>query len=202
MSHEIALGCFRTLSILHFSIHTRARFQRSDRENRGNEGDGKGMTGDRQTDRQTDRGNTGRRNLSRENTNGYINATWKDIRSREGRIIPVIEYDGLKRWIPTVLKFLIFPLYKLTYSLYIFLSLLLIYIYSLIADSFANHWFRVWISIEDVQTAGCRSNIDKEQSSEVWLEDWRGKMLYSFKNRILVPQFQKKTKRSNIKLLV
>lgn len=67
------------------SVYTLTRFQRSDRENRGNEGDGKRMTGDRQTDR----GNTGRRNLSCENTNGYINATWKDIRSRErtGRIV-------------------------------------------------------------------------------------------------------------------
>lgn len=30
--------------------------------------------------------------------------------------------------------------------------------------SFADHWFRFWISIEDVETAGCRSNIDEEQS--------------------------------------
>lgn len=30
--------------------------------------------------------------------------------------------------------------------------------------SFADHWFRFWISIEDVETAECRSNIDEEQS--------------------------------------
>lgn len=62
-----------TLLILHFCIH--------DRENRRNEGDGKGMTG-RQTDRQTDRGEICRAR----NTNGYANATWKDVRLRERRI--------------------------------------------------------------------------------------------------------------------
>lgn len=152
------------------SVYTLTRFQRSDRENRGNEGDGKRMTGDRQTDR----GNTGRRNLSCENTNGYINATWKDIRSRErtGRIVDNNQWSLGIRWFKDESQ-----LFRSFKSLHLFIKLMymmyLLFCGSLI-QSLDKYWRRRnsrmsvkywWRAIEDYKYF---QNLKKNWEKAVW----------------------------------